>query len=140
MKENNGTMSVTTRQVKEELESYKRYTNKLEYLENKILNIKAVNYDYKPSRSIGENKEATNINDYLEMKEECLKEMKRIRNLIEQVKNVMLRDTLFYRYVERMTVYEVSNIMECSESSVYCHIRSAIKELTKVINELKIEI
>lgn len=131
---------VNKKQVREELKSYKRYNTRLIYLENKIKGVKAVDYSYSSPRSVGENKDVVNINDYIEMKEECLKEMERIRGLIESVKSIIFRDVLFYKYIEDMNCYEVAEIMQCSESSVYQLTREAIEELTKIINQSNIDI
>ena len=131
---------VNKKQVREELKSYKRYNTRLIYLENKIKGVKAVDYSYGSPRSVGANKDVVNINDYIEMKEECLKEMERIRGLIESVKSIILKDVLFYKYIENMNCYEVAEIMQCSESSVYQLTREAIEELTKIINQSNIDI
>lgn len=131
---------INKEQVKEELKSYKRYNARLIYLENKIKGVKAVDYSYSLPRSIGENKDVANINDYMEMKEECLKEMERIRCLIKSVKNIIHRDVLFYKYIEDMNCYEVAEIMQRSESSVYQLTREAIEELAKIINQSNIDI
>lgn len=131
---------ITEEQLRQELKSYKRYNTRLIYLENKIKGVKAVDYSYSSPRSIGENKDIVNINDYIEMKEECLKEMERIRCLIKSVKNIIHRDVLFYKYIEDMNRYEVAEIMQCSESSVYQLTREAIEELANIINQSNIDI
>lgn len=131
---------VNKEQVREELKSYKRYNTKLIYIENKIKGVKAVDYSYRSPRSVGENKEVANINDYIEMKEECLKEMERIRGLIESVKNIIHRDILFYRYIEDMNFYEVAEMMQMSKSNVTRLTREAIEELTNIINESNTDI
>lgn len=131
---------VNKEQVREELKSYKRYNARLIYIENKIKSVKAVDYSYRSPRSVGENKDIVNINDYIDMKEECLVEMNRIRSLVESVKNIIHRDILFYRYIENMNYYEVAEIMQFSESRTKGLEKEAVEELAKTINQSNIDI
>lgn len=119
---------MTVEETRTYLKSYRNMLNRVEYIENKLINVKAIKYEDSKSGSYGTPK---TTNDYIMMKDKYLNEMAVIRSNIESLEDMQYRDVLFYKYVECLDMYEVARLMNCSESSVYCRLRDAIKELSK---------
>lgn len=68
------------------------------------------------------------------MKDKYLKEMSSIRASVESIEDMTLRDVLFYRYIECLEIYDIANIMDCSNTSVFAYLRDAIKELSIILD------
>ena len=119
---------MTTEETKQYLKNYKNMMHRIEYIDNKLINVKSIPYD---DSSVGSYAEPKTNNDYIMMKDKYLKEMAVIRSNIESLEDMQHRDVLFYKYVECLDMYEVARIMNCSESSAYCYLRDAIKDLSK---------
>lgn len=122
---------MTPEETRNYLKSYRNMCNRVEYINNKMLNVKSIRYDDSPSGSYSEPK--TN-NDYIMMKDKYLKEMSSIRASVESIEDMTLRDVLFYRYIECLEIYDIANIMDCSNTSVFAYLRDAIKELSIILD------
>lgn len=119
---------MTIEETRTYLKSYRNMLNRVEYIENKLINVKAIKYEDSKGGICGVPK---TTNDYIMMKDKYLNEMAVIRSNIESLEDMQYRDVLFYKYVECLDMYEVARLMDCSESSAYCRLRDAIKELSK---------
>lgn len=109
---------MTTNEVREYLKSYRNYKDRVAYIENKAIN------------RIGE---PTIKNDYIVMKEECKKEMEKIRNSIDKVTTLKYRMALYYRYIDSLETYEVAEIMSISPRVVEKYYHEGIAELTNIL-------
>ena len=122
---------MTPEETKTYLESYKDYKQRVEYIENKVLNVHS--YDFKAVKA--SNAPHKNQNDYIVMKDKYLNKMHEIIKNIELLENMKHRSVLFYRYIELMNAYEVADLIGCSVASVYAYLRESIKELGKILTE-----
>ena len=113
------------------LKSYKSMANRVEYINNKMINVKSIPYD---DSSVGSYAEPKTNNDYIMMKDKYLKEMSSIRASVESIEDMTLRDVLFYRYIECLEIYDIADIMDCSNTSVFAYLRDAIKELSIILD------
>ena len=109
---------MTTNEVREYLKSYRNYKDRVAYIENKAIN------------RIGE---PTIKNDYIVMKEECKKEMEKIRNSIDKVTTLKYRMALYYRYIDSLETYEVAEIMSISPRVAEKYYHEGIAELTNIL-------
>lgn len=109
---------MTTNEVREYLKSYRNYKDRVTYIENK---------------AIGRIGEPTIKNDYIVMKEECKKEMEKIRNSIDKVTTLKYRMALYYRYVDCITEYDIADIMGKSVGTVWHYIHNGIAELANIL-------
>ena len=125
-----GGVSMTIEETRNYLRSYKNMLNRVEYIDNKLINVKSIHYDSSPVGSYSEPK--TKI-DYIQMKDQYLKEMQDIRQSIESLNNMTYRDVLFYKYIELMNVYDIGELMEYSPGTVRRYLTEATQELSKSI-------
>lgn len=109
---------MTPKEVREYLKSYRNYKDRVAYIENKAIN------------RIGE---PTIKNDYIVMKEECKKEMEKIRNSIDKVTTLKYRMALYYRYIDSLETYEVAEIMSISPRVAEKYYHEGIAELTNIL-------
>jgi DNA-directed RNA polymerase specialized sigma24 family protein len=117
---------MTTDEVREYLKSYKIYKDRIEYINNKVLNVHSI-------KAIGRTSEPKNQNDYILMKEECKKEMENIRNTIDKVTTLKYRMALYYRYVDGLTQYDIADIMGKSVGTVWHYFHKGIAELANIL-------
>ena len=122
---------MTPEETRNYLKSYRNMRNRVEYINNKMINVKSIRYDDSPSGSYSEPKTQ---NDYIMMKDKYLKEMSSIRASVESIEDMTLRYVLFYRYIECLDIYDIANIMDCSNTSVFAYLRDAIKELSIILD------
>ena len=122
---------MTTEETKQYLKNYKNMLHRVEYIDNKLINVKSIRYDNTSGSSYTEPKTR---NDYILMKDRYLKEMSNIRASVESIDDMTLRDALFYRYIECLEVYDIAGIMDCSNASVFAYLRDAIKELSIILD------
>lgn len=122
---------MTPEETRNYLKSYRNMRNRVEYINNKMINVKSIRYDDSPSGSYSKPKTQ---NDYIMMKDKYLKEMSSIRASVESIEDMTLRDVLFYRYIECLEIYDIANIMDCSNTSVFAYLRDAIKELSIILD------
>ena len=120
---------MTTDEVREYLKSYKIYKDRVEYIDNKVLNVHSIQYN----KVIGRTSEPKNQNDYILMKEECKKEMENIRNPIDKVATPKYRMALYYRYVDGLTQYDIADIMGKSVGTIWNYFYEGIAELTNIL-------
>ena len=120
---------MTTDEVREYLKSYKIYKDRIEYIDNKVLNVHSIQYD----KVIGRASEPKNQNDYIVMKEECKKEMENIRNTIDKVTTLKYRMALYYRYIDSLETYEVAEIMSISPRVAEKYYHEGIAELANIL-------
>ena len=120
---------MTTDEVREYLKSYKIYKDRIEYIDNKVLNVHSIQYN----KVIGRTSEPKNQNDYILMKEECKKEMEKICNSIHQVTTLKYRMALYYRYVDCITEYDIADIMDKSVGTVRHYFHKGIAELADIL-------
>ena len=71
---------MTAEEVRTYLKSYRNLKDKADYLQNKLINVKAISYRDSPTGSYSEPKTQ---NDYIMMKDRCLEEMALIRQNID---------------------------------------------------------
>lgn len=109
---------MTTNEVREYLKSYRNYKDRVAYIENK---------------AIGRMGESTIKNDYIVMKEECKKEMEKIRNSIDKVTTLKYRMALYYRYIDSLETYEVAEIMSISPRVAEKYYHEGIAELANIL-------
>lgn len=109
---------MTTNEVREYLKSYRNYKDRVTYIENK---------------AIGRIGEPTIKNDYIVMKEECKKEMEKIRNSIDKVTTLKYRMALYYRYIDSLETYEVAEIMSISPRVAEKYYHEGIAELANIL-------
>ena len=120
---------MTKDEVREYLKSYRNYKNRVAYIDNKALNVHSIQYN----KVIGRTSEPKNQNDYIMMKEECKKEMEKIRNTIDKVATLKYRMALYYRYVDGLTQYDISEIMGKSVGTIWNYLYKGIEELANVL-------
>lgn len=120
---------MTTDEVREYLKSYKIYKDRIEYIDNKVLNVHSIQYN----KVIGCASEPKSQNDYIMMKEECKKEMEKIRNTIDKVTTLKYRMALYYRYVDGLTQYDIADIMGKSVSTIWNYFHEGIAELANIL-------
>ena len=92
---------MTTEETKQYLKNYKNMMHRIEYIDNKLINVKSIPYD---DSSVGSYAEPKTNNDYIMMKDKYLKEMSSIRASVESIEDMTLRDVLFYRYIECLEI------------------------------------
>lgn len=120
---------MTTDEVREYLKSYKIYKDRIEYIDNKVLNVHSIQYN----KVIGRTSEPKNQNDYIMMKEECKKEMENIRNTIDKVTTLKYRMALCYRYVDGLTEYDIADIMGMALRTIQRYEYKGIAELANIL-------
>jgi len=120
---------MTTDEVREYLKNYKIYKDRIEYIDNKVLNVHSIQYN----KVIGRTSEPKTQNDYIMMKEECKKEMENIRNTIDKVTTLKYRMALCYRYVDGLTEYDISDIMGMALRTIQRYEYKGIEELANIL-------
>lgn len=120
---------MTTDEVREYLKSYKIYKDRIEYIDNKVLNVHSIQYN----KVIGRTSEPKTQNDYIMMKEECKKEMENIRNTINKVTTLKYRMALYYRYVDGLTEYDIADIMGMALRTIQRYEYKGIAELANIL-------
>ena len=120
---------MTTDEVREYLKSYKIYKDRIEYIDNKVLNVHSIQYN----KVIGRTSEPKTQNDYIMMKEECKKEMENIRNTINRVTTLKYRMALCYRYVDGLTEYDIVDIMGMALRTIQRYEYEGIAELANIL-------
>ena len=120
---------MTTNEVREYLKGCKIYKDRMMYINNKVLNVHSIQYN----KVIGRTSEPKNQNDYILMKEECKKEMEKIRNSIDKVTTLKYKMALCYRYVDCITEYDIADIMGKSVGTVWHYIQKGIAELADIL-------
>lgn len=120
---------MTTDEVREYLKSYKIYKDRIEYIDNKVLNVHSIQYN----KVIGRTSEPKTQNDYIMMKEECKKEMENIRNTINRVTTLKYRMALCYRYVDGLTEYDIVDIMGMALRTIQRYEYKGIEELANIL-------
>ena len=120
---------MTTDEVREYLKNYKIYKDRIEYIDNKVLNVHSIQYN----KVIGRTSEPKTQNDYIMMKEECKKEMEKIRNSIDKVTTLKYRMALYYRYVDGLTQYDIADIMGKSVGTVWHYFYEGVAELANIL-------
>ena len=123
---------MTPEETRNYLKSYRNMRNRVEYINNKMINVKSIRYDDSPSGSYSEPKTQ---NDYIMMKDKYIAQMSLIREDIEKLDNMNHRDALFYKYVELMSDYDMADLMQYSVGTVRHFLYSGIIELSEVIND-----
>lgn len=120
---------MTTDEVREYLKNYKIYKDRIEYIDNKVLNVHSIQYN----KVIGRTSEPKNQNDYIMMKEECKKEMENIRNTIDKVTTLKYRMALYYRYVDGLTEYDIAETMGMALRTIQRYEYKGIEELANIL-------
>lgn len=126
---------MTPEETRNYLKSYRNMRNRVEYINNKMINVKSIRYDDSPNGSYSEPKTQ---NDYIMMKDKYIAQMSLIREDIEKLDNMNHRDALFYKYVELMSDYDIADLMHYSVGTVRHFLYSGIIELSEVINDKNI--
>ena len=123
---------MTAEEVRTYLKSYRNLKDKADYLQNKLINVKAISYRDSPTGSYSEPKTQ---NDYILMKDRCLEEMALIRQNIDKLDDINHRDVLFYRYIELMSIYDTADMLHVSQRTAEKYIHDAIAKMISWIEE-----
>ena len=122
---------MTAEEVRTYLKSYRNLKDKADYLQNKLINVKAISYRDSPTGSYSEPKTQ---NDYIMMKDRCLEEMALIRQNIDKLDDINHRDVLFYRYIELMSIYDTADMLNISQRTAERYIHDAIDKLVIIMS------
>ena len=122
---------MTAEEVRTYLKSYRNLKDKADYLQNKLINVKAISYRDSPTGSYSEPKTQ---NDYIMMKDRCLEEMALIRQNIDKLDDINHRDVLFYRYIESMSIYDTADMLHVSQRTAEKYIHDAIEKLVIIMS------
>lgn len=122
---------MTAEEVRTYLKSYRNIKDKADYLQNKLINVKAISYRDSPTGSYSEPKTQ---NDYIMMKDRCLEEMALIRQNIDKLDDINHRDVLFYRYIESMSIYDTADMLHVSQRTAEKYIHDAIEKMIVILD------
>lgn len=122
---------MTAEEVRTYLKSYRNLKDKADYLQNKLINVKAISYRDSPTGSYSEPKTQ---NDYILMKDRCLEEMALIRKNIDKLDDINHRDVLFYRYIELMSIYDTADMLHVSQRTAEKYIHDAIENMIVILS------
>lgn len=122
---------MTSEEVRTYLKSYRNLKDKADYLQNKLINVKAISYRDSPTGSYSEPKTQ---NDYIMMKDRCLEEMALIRQNIDKLDDINHRDVLFYRYIESMSIYDIADMLHVSQRTAEKYIHDAIEKMIVILD------
>lgn len=122
---------MTAEEVRTYLKSYRNLKDKADYLQNKLINVKAISYRDSPTGSYSEPKTQ---NDYIMMKDRCLEEMALIRQNIDKLDDINHRDVLFYRYIELMSIYDTADMLHVSQRTAEKYIQDAIEKMIVILS------
>ena len=122
---------MTAEEVRTYLKSYRNLKDKADYLQNKLINVKAISYRDSPTGSYSEPKPQ---NDYILMKDRCLEEMALIRQNIDKLDDINHRDVLFYRYIELMSIYDTADMLHVSQRTAEKYIHDAIEKMIVILS------
>lgn len=122
---------MTAEEVRTYLKSYRNLKDKADYLQNKLINVKAISYRDSPTGSYSEPKTQ---NDYILMKDRCLEEMALIRQNIDKLDDINHRDALFYRYIELMSIYDTADMLHVSQRTAEKYIHDAIEKMIVILS------
>nr|DAZ66894.1 MAG TPA: hypothetical protein [Caudoviricetes sp.] len=122
---------MTAEEVRTYLKSYRNLKDKADYLQNKLINVKAISYRDSPTGSYSEPKTQ---NDYIMMKDRCLEEMALIRQNIDKLDDINHRDVLFYRYIELMSIYDTADMLHVSQRTAEKYIHDAIEKMIVILS------
>lgn len=122
---------MTAEEVRTYLKSYRNLKDKADYLQNKLINVKAISYRDSPTGSYSEPKTQ---NDYILMKDRCLEEMALIRQNIDRLDDINHRDVLFYRYIELMSIYDTADMLHVSQRTAEKYIHDAIEKMIVILS------
>ena len=122
---------MTAEEVRTYLKSYRNLKDKADYLQNKLINVKAISYRDSPTGSYSEPKTQ---NDYIMMKDRCLEEMAIIRQNIDKLDDINHRDVLFYRYIESMSIYDTADMLHVSQRTAEKYIHDAIEKMIVILD------
>ena len=122
---------MTAEEVRTYLKSYRNLKDKADYLQNKLINAKAISYRDSPTGSYSEPKTQ---NDYILMKDRCLEEMALIRQNIDKLDDINHRDVLFYRYIELMSIYDTADMLHVSQRTAEKYIHDAIEKMIVILS------
>lgn len=110
----------------EYLKSYKDLRYRLEWLNNKIEGIKAIGYKNEYG---GTHK---TLNDYLDEKYQTELKMSEIKDLVANIQDYRQKLTVEYKFLEFMSLEEVSSKMNYSLSQTKRYYREGIGSLIKI--------
>ena len=113
--------------VKEQLENYRFLKERVEYLENRLVNVKAISYSSYGSTGIPGIPKTKQ--DLILEKDELIKEMDETRNLVYSIKDTKFRCILCYRYLDGMTIEQVADEMNYSTHHIWKMLRDALNVL-----------
>lgn len=122
---------MTAEEVRTYLKSYRNLKDKADYLQNKLINVKAISYRDSPTGSYSEPKTQ---NDYIMIKDRCLEEMALIRQNIDKLDDINHRDVLFYRYIESMSIYDTADMLHVSQRTAEKYIHDAIEKMIVILD------
>ncbi len=122
---------MTAEEVRTYLKSYRNLKDKADYLQNKLINVKAISYRDSQTGSYSEPKTQ---NDYILMKDRCLEEMALIRQNIDKLDDINHRDVLFYRYIELMSIYDTADMLHVSQRTAEKYIHDAIEKMIVILD------
>ena len=106
------------------LKSYRELSDHFIYLNNRIKNVKSINYE--PIESNGKSK---TINDLIQEKIDVNDEMIEIENAIENIDNIYLRMVLGYRFLQFKKIDEVMEVFNKSDRWVLDKTKEGIEKI-----------
>lgn len=112
------------KQTVEWLKSYRDMYYKVQYINNKMQGIKAISYSDEAGGGIRKT-----IDDYLAEKEELEVKMKKIEDAIHSIPDLKQRTVLEYKYLEFMSLEQITSIMNYSFSQTRRYFRLGVQSI-----------
>ena len=100
---------MTAEEVRTYLKSYRNLKDKADYLQNKLINVKAISYRDSPTGSYSEPN-------------------------IDKLDDINHRDVLFYRYIESMSIYDTADMLHVSQRTAEKYIHDAIEKMIVILD------
>lgn len=111
------------------LRQYKQLYYRLEFVENKIVGLKAIGYDDNHSSSA----QKKSINDYINEKDMIVSRMKRIEDLVNLYAHTKEGLVIKYNFIEFETLESIAEHMHYSIATVKRYYKAGIKNLKNMI-------
>lgn len=115
------------KQTVEWLKSYRDMYYKVQYIDNKMLGIKAISYSDEATGGTPKT-----IDDYMIEKEELEAEMKKIEDAIHSIPDLKQRAVLEYKYLEFMSLEQITSVMNYSFSQTRRYFRLGVQSVKKM--------
>lgn len=104
------------------LKSYRDKEDRITFIDNQMLGIKAINY----GPSLGGHK---SINQYMAEKQGLINEMEAIEDCINSISDITARTVVGYKYLQHLTFREIAEKLGYSKSTIRDNHRKGINQL-----------